>query len=121
MQDNDFKTYYEEQRELLREAFAEIGQKAELILTVGQLLMENGADTAQIVRDMKRVAAYTGISAEKFHLHVTYTTLLLNISDEHHSHTSFRKCPKHAVNMKIISAVSRLTTRLTNSKASLTP
>jgi len=110
MQD-DYKTYYEEQRELLREAFAEIGQKAELILTVGQLLMENGADTSQIVRDMKRVAAYMGIPAEKFHLHIMYTTLMLNISDEHHSHTSFRKCPKHAVNMKIISAVSRLTWR----------
>ena len=111
MRDDDFKTYYEEQRELLREAFAEIGQKAELILTVGQLLMENGADTPQIVRDMKRVAAYMGIPAEKFHLHIMYTTLMLNISDEHHSHTSFRKCPKHAVNMKIISAVSRLTWR----------
>ena len=111
MKDDDFKTYYEEQRELLREAFAEIGQKAELILTVGQLLMENGADTAQIVRDMKRVAAYMGIPAEKFHLHIMYTTLMLNISDEHHSHTSFRKCPKHAVNMKIISAVSKLTWR----------
>lgn len=111
MKDNDFKTYYSEQRELLRETFAEIGTKAELILTVGQLLMENGADTPQIVRDMKRVAAYMGIPAEKFHLHIMYTTLMLNISDEHHSHTSFRKCPKHAVNMKIISAVSKLTWR----------
>ena len=111
MKDDDFKTYYAKQRELLREAFAEIGQKAELILTVGQLLMENGADTPQIVRDMKRVAAYMGISADKFHLHIMYTTLMLNISDEHHSHTSFRKCPKHAVNMKIISAVSKLTWR----------
>ena len=111
MKDNDFKTYYEEQRELLREAFAEIGQKAELLLTVGQLLMENGADTSQIVRDMKRVAAYMGIDADKFHLHIMYTTLMLNISDEHHSHTSFRKCVKHAVNMRIISAVSKLTWR----------
>ena len=111
MQENDFKTYYEEQRELLREAFSEIGQKAELLLTVGQLLMENGADTSQIVRDMKRVAAYMGIPAEKFHLHIMYTTLMLNISDEHHSHTSFRKCIKHAVNMRIISAISRLTWR----------
>lgn len=111
MHDNDFKTYYTEQRELLREAFAEIGQKAELILTVGQLLMENGADTSQIVRDMKRVAAYMGISAEKFHLHIMYTTLMLNISDETQSHTSFRKCVKHAVNMRVISAISRLTWR----------
>ena len=111
MNDNDFKTYYAEQRDVLRETFAEIGQKTELILTVGQLLMENGADTPQIVRDMKRVAAYMGIPADKFHLHIMYTTLMLNISDEHHSHTSFRKCPKHAVNMRTISAVSKLTWR----------
>lgn len=105
------ENYYSRQRELLRDTFSEIGQKAELILTVGQLLMENGADTPQIVRNMKRVAAYMGIPADKFHLHIMYTTLMLNISDETHSHTSFRKCPKHAVNMKIISAVSRLTWR----------
>ena len=111
MKDNDFKTYYTEQRELLRETFAEIGQKTELLLSVGQLLMENGADTSQIVRDMKRVAAYMGIPDEKFHLHIMYTTLMLNISDEHHSHTSFRKCVKHAVDMRIISGVSRLTWR----------
>lgn len=110
MQDG-FKSYYEEQRELLRETFAEIGQKTEILLSVGQLLMENGADTAQIFRDMKRVAAYMGIPAEKFHLHIMYTTLMLNISDENHSHTSFRKCIKHAVDMRIISGVSRLTWR----------
>lgn len=107
----DEKNYYAEQRELLRDAFAEIGRKTELILTVGQLLMENGADTPQIVRDMKRAAAYMGIDESKFHLHIMYTTLMLNISDEHHSHTSFRKCPKHAVNMRIISAISHLTWR----------
>ena len=111
MRDDDYKTYYEEQREILREGFAEIGQKAELILTVGQLLMENGADTAQISRDMKRVAAYMGIDNDKFHLHIMYTTLLLHLGDEHHSHTSFRKCIKHGVNMRVISAISRLTWR----------
>ncbi len=111
MDDNKSKTYYAEQRELLRDTFAEIGQKTELILSVGQLLMENGADTSQISRDMKRVAAYMGIPSEKFHLHIMYTTLMLNISDETHSHTSFRKCPKHGVDMRIISGVSRLTWR----------
>lgn len=110
MKDKNVKTY-SEQRDLLRDTFAEIGQKVELILSVGQLLMENGADTVQIVRNMKRVAAYMGIPAEKFHLHIMYTTIMLNISDENNSHTSFRKCPKHAVNMQIISAVSKLTWR----------
>lgn len=107
----DYINYYDKQRELLREAFAEIGQKSELLLTVGQLLLENGASADRVVRDMKRVAAFMGISEEKFHLHIMYTTLMLNISDEHQSHTSFRKCNKHGVDLRIISAVSRLTWR----------
>ena len=83
---------YREQQNVLHETYAAIGKKTELILTTGQLLMENGADTSQIVRDMTRAAAYMG-------------------SDEAHSYTNFRKCRKHAVDMRIISAVSRLTWR----------
>lgn len=111
MAENDYKNNYDTQRELLQETFAEIGQKTEMILDVGQLLMENGATADRIVRETKRVAAFMGIPAEKFHLHIMYTTLMLNISDEKQSHTSFRKCVKHAVDMRIISAVSKLTWR----------
>ena len=107
--ENEFKGRYDEQRELLPEPFTAIGKKAELILSVGQLLMENGASADRIVRATKRVAAFMGIAEEKFHLHIMYTTLMLNISDEKHSHTSFRKCLKHAVDMRIISAISKLT------------
>lgn len=106
--DNEFKGRYDEQRELLNETFTAIGEKAELILSVGQLLMENGASADRIVRVTKRVAAFTGIDEEKFHLHIMYSTLMLNISDEKNSHTSFRKCIKHAVDMRIISAISKL-------------
>ena len=106
--ENNFKDRYDEQRELLTDTFTAIGQKVELILTVGQLLMENGADAERIVRVTKRVAAFMGIAEEKFHLHIMYTTLMLNVSDENQSHTSFRKCVKHAVDMRIISAVSKL-------------
>ena len=106
--DNEFKGRYDEQRELLNETFTAIGEKAELILSVGQLLMENGASADRIVRVTKRVAAFTGIDEEKFHLHIMYTTLMLNISDEKNSHTSFRKCIKHAVDMRIISSISKL-------------
>ena len=106
--DNEFKGRYDEQRALLNETFTAIGKKAELILSVGQLLMENGASTDRIVRITKRVAAFMGIEEEKFHLHIMYTTLMLNISDEKNSHTSFRKCLKHAVDMRIISAISKL-------------
>ncbi len=108
---DEYENNYDRQQELLRETFAEIGQKSELILTVGQLLLENGASADRVVRDTKRVAAFMGIGAEKFHLHIMYTTLMLNISDEQSSHTSFRKCMKHGVDMRIISAVSKLTWR----------
>lgn len=109
MAENEFKGRYDEQRELLNETFTAIGRKTELILSVGQLLMENGASADRIVRVTKRVAAFMGIDEEKFHLHIMYTTLMLNISDEKNSHTSFRKCVKHAVDMRIISAISKLT------------
>ena len=102
---------YREQQNVLHETYAAIGKKTELILTTGQLLMENGADTSRIVRDMTRVAAYMGIDEKQFNLHIMYTTLMLNISDETHSYTNFRKCRKHAVDMRIISAISKLTWR----------
>ena len=102
---------YKQQQEILHETYANIGKKTELLLSTGQLLMENGADTIRIIRDMKRAAAYMGISESQFNLHIMYTTLMLNISDEEHSYTTFRKCRKHAVDMRIISAVSKLTWR----------
>ena len=102
---------YEQQREILSNAFEAIGQKRELLLTTGQILMESGADTNRIIRDVTRVAAFMGIPQEKLHLHITYTTIMLNISDESHSYTSFRKCLVHVVNLWKISAVSRLTWR----------
>ena len=95
---------YREQQEILHDTYAAIGKKTELLLSIGQLLMENGADTIRIIRDMKRVAAYMGIKEEQFNLHIMYTTLMLNISDENHSYTNFRKCHKHAVDMRIIHA-----------------
>ena len=102
---------YREQQEILHDTYAEIGKKTELLLSIGQLLMENGADTIRIIRDTKRVAAYMGIKEEQFNLHIMYSTLMLNISDENHSYTTFRKCHKHAVDMRIIYAVSKLTWR----------
>lgn len=111
LEENKFKSTYDKDQEILRDTFTDIGQKAELILTVGQLLMENGATADRIFRDTKRVAAFMGIPEEKFHFHMMYTTLMLNVSDEKNSHTKFRKCVKHAVDMRIISAVSKLTWR----------
>ncbi len=93
---------------VLQEPYAEIGRKMHLLLQTGQMLMESGADTNRIVRDMKRVAAYMGIPKRKIHLHIMYTTIMLNISDGNHSYTQFRKCRQHRVNMTVISALIKL-------------
>ena len=76
MSDNNSKNRYDEQRELLSDTFTAIGQKAEIILSVGQLLMENGASSDRIVRVTKRVAAFMGIDEKKFHLHIMFSTLM---------------------------------------------
>lgn len=106
-------------QDIMQNPYAEIGYKLHLLLSTGQLLMSSGADTSRIVRDMTRVAAYMGIPWNMIHLHITYTTLMLNISDDEHSYTSFRKCKTHGINMTTISAVSKLTWRAMEEKYTL--
>ncbi|RGS70999.1 threonine/serine exporter ThrE family protein [Mitsuokella sp. AF21-1AC] len=96
---------------VLTRPYAEISAKLHLLLHTGQLLMESGADSDRTVRDMMRVAAYMGIPEDRVHQHIMYTTLMLNINDETHSYTEFRKCKKHGINMTALSAVSKLTWR----------
>lgn len=92
-------------------ANARIGRKLELLLQTGQILMENGANSRRIVRIMKRAAAYMDIPEETLHIHVTYTTIMANISDGDRSITKFQKCYKHGVDMTIISGLSKLSIR----------
>lgn len=93
------------------DTYTQIGRKLELLLQTGQVLMENGANSRRIVRVMKRVAAYMDIPEEKLHIHVTYTTIMANVSDGDHSITKFQKCYKHGVDMTIISGLSKLSIR----------
>ncbi|MGL6015779.1 MAG: threonine/serine ThrE exporter family protein [Selenomonadaceae bacterium] len=104
---------------VLQDPYARIGYKLHLLLHTGQLLMESGADTNRVVRDMTRAAAFMGIPEGKMHLHIMYTTLMLNVSDDDHSYTSFRKCRHHGINMTIISAVSKLSWRAIRQNYSL--
>ncbi|MBB5336529.1 threonine/serine ThrE exporter family protein [Pectinatus brassicae] len=89
----------------------ELDHKMHLILKVGQLLMENSADSNRVVKTMKRAAAYMGIDSDNCHIHITYTTVMLNISVGHYSTTRFQKCYQHNVNMAILAEVSKLTWR----------
>ena len=89
----------------------EVEQKISLLLRIGKVLMENGADTNRILRTMHRTAAYLDIDKDNLHIHVTMTTIMVNVRDKtyaHHSITDFQNCSKLAINMTLISAISKL-------------
>ena len=86
----------------------EIEKKLMLILKTGQILMESAADTDRITRTMKRLAAFMGLPLDTLHIHITYTTIMINISINNHSITKFQKCIKHGVDMAKVSAISNL-------------
>ena len=98
-----------------------LNHKMKILLDIGQTLMENGADCARIIRDMRRAAVQLRIPAEQIQSHVTYTTLMLCVSDGERSFTQFRKCMKHGVNLSVIAAVSKLTWRILRGNTSITP
>lgn len=83
-------------------------RKLNLLLKTGQILVESSADTNRIMRNMKRVAAYLGIPEEKLHIHISYTMLLVNLSDGEHSFSKFQKCEKHTINMEVLTEISHL-------------
>ena len=82
-------------------------RKLDLLLRTGKILVESAADTNRIVRNMQRVAAYLGLPEENLHIDVTYTMLVVNLSDESHSYSKFQKCEKHGINMTAISEISK--------------
>lgn len=86
-------------------------RKLDLLLRTGKLLVESAADTNRIVRNMNRVAAYLGLPEEKLHIDVSYTMLVVNLSDGSHSFSKFQKCEKHGINMTAISELSKLSWR----------
>ena len=88
-----------------------IRRRLDLLLRTGQLLMESGADTSRIRRNMKRTASYLGFTEDKLHIHITYNMLMVNYSDETHSFSKFQRCEKHGINMTAISEVSKLSWR----------
>ena len=98
-----------------------LNHKMKILLDIGQTLMENGADCARIVRDMRRAAVHLRIPAEQIQSHVTYTTLMLCVSDGERAFTQFRKCLKHGVNLAVLAAVSKLTWRILRGNTPLAP
>lgn len=89
----------------------ELRHKLDLLLRTGRILVESAADTARILRTMKRAAAFLGLDERYLHLYVNWNVLMVNYSDEEHSFTKFQRCEKHGINLTAISMVSKLTWR----------
>ncbi len=96
-----------------------LGRKLDLLLRTGKLLMQSLADSNRIDRNMRRIAVYMGIPADKFHMHINYTTLMVNISEGSQSITKLQKCPTHSVNMMVLSEISKLSWRAIEKNYSL--
>ena len=101
--------YTEKDLRILEEPFVEIRKKVKILLRMGCLLSENGANANQIVRDMHRAAAYMGIPADHLHIHIAYSNILINIHSPEDCFTSFRNVQYLGANMDIISSISVLT------------
>ena len=90
---------------------AGLNHKLDLLLRTGCLLVESAADTSRIIRNMKRTAAYLGLAEENLHIYVNYNMLMVNLSDDTHSYTKFKRCEHHGINMTAISKISKLSWR----------
>ena len=101
--------YTEKDLRILEEPFVEIRKKVKILLRMGCLLSENGANANQIVRDMHRAAAYMGIPADHLHIHIAYSNILINIHSPEDCFTSFRNVQYLGANMDVISSISVLT------------
>jgi len=85
----------------------EAEEKIDLILWTGHLLLQSGANSNRIERNMRRAAHMLGIRQSDMHLHLNLRTIMMSINIEGKSYTRFRKVKQHGVNMTTISATSR--------------
>ena len=82
--------------------------------------MECGADTNRIIEEMLKAATFMGIPHDYLNIHISYTTIMVNLLHKERSITVFRKTPVHVPNMAMINAVSKLTWRAFERHYSLT-
>ena len=110
----------EEKNEVLETPFIHIHRKLDVLLNIAKLLMECGADTVRIVSEIQQAATFMGIPHNYLNIHISYTTIMINIFHEERSITVFRKTPIHIPNMSMINAISKLTWRAFERHYSLT-
>ncbi len=88
-----------------------IDNRIDLLLCTGRLLMESGADTPRIMRNMKRTAAYLGFREQDLQIYVNINLLMVNYAEGEESYTKFKRCNRHVINMTVINSVSKLSWR----------
>jgi uncharacterized membrane protein YjjP (DUF1212 family) len=89
----------------------ELRRKLDLLVRTGCVLIESMADTARIMRNLKRVEAYLGLPEENTHINVKFNMLMVNLSDEEHSFSKFQRVDHHAISFDKMAAVSKLSWR----------
>ncbi len=89
----------------------DIGKRIDLLLDTGRLLMESGADTPRIMRNMKRTAAFLCLRERDLQIYVNLNLLMVNYAEGEESYTKFKRCNRHGINMTVISYVSKLSWR----------
>lgn len=109
-----------EKHKVLDQPFALIHRKINVLLTIGVLLMENGANTSFLYKQLHKAAAFMGIPNQYLSIHVTYTTIMVNVAHEDKSFTSFKKVKRHGVNLTTVYAIATTLWRALERNYSLT-
>jgi uncharacterized membrane protein YjjP (DUF1212 family) len=89
------------------EALAEI---VDLMLWTGQLLIEYGADSQRVERNVTRLGIALG--CENIDMFISHGSLMITTSYEGGFRTKIRRVKRHGVNFTIISAISKMSWRV---------
>ena len=83
-------------------------RKLDLLVRTGTILMESNADCSRIMRNMERCEAFLGLPADNVHIFLNYNIVMVNLSDNCHSFSKYRRCRRHNIEFTIVSKVSNM-------------
>ena len=101
------------------EKITEVEKKMELILTAGQLLIENGATNDKTIRVLNRIALFMKIPKKNIRLHIMRQIIFLEVFDGEREVLSFRKCNKTAVDFNVIYSLTKISWQILKKSVSL--
>jgi len=90
----------------------QLAEIVELMLWTGQLLLEYGADSNRIERNVTRIGKALG--CEDIHIFISHNSIMITTAVENGFRTKIRRVKKHAINMTIISGISRMSWKVLN-------